>query len=129
MAVLSTTESPDLRGGNAAAEPSPPGALAVAAADPSAVPWACPGAPPPGPRLISEPTRRRDRDNLLASLKAAFDGIADAGLVENDAGLTHLPVHIVIDPRTCPCVSLFIIQAGRTQILESCGAMQPPAAA
>ena len=42
--------------------------------------------------------RRHDKDNLLASLKAVFDGIADAGLVENDAGLTHRPVEIVIDP-------------------------------
>ena len=38
--------------------------------------------------------RRRDRDNLLASLKAAFDGLADAGVVENDAGLVHKGVSI-----------------------------------
>lgn len=41
--------------------------------------------------------RRRDRDNLLASLKAAFDGLADAGLVANDAGMTHMPTEIYID--------------------------------
>jgi crossover junction endodeoxyribonuclease RusA len=41
--------------------------------------------------------RRRDRDNLLASLKAAFDGIAAAGVVEDDADLTHLPVRIEVD--------------------------------
>jgi Holliday junction resolvase RusA-like endonuclease len=40
---------------------------------------------------------RRDRDNLLASMKAAFDGITDAGLVSDDAGLTHLPVEIDYD--------------------------------
>lgn len=41
--------------------------------------------------------RRRDKDNLLASLKSAFDGIADADVVENDAGLTHLPVECEVD--------------------------------
>jgi Holliday junction resolvase RusA-like endonuclease len=41
--------------------------------------------------------RRRDRDNLLSSLKAAFDGIAAAGVVEDDADLTHLPVLIGLD--------------------------------
>jgi len=41
--------------------------------------------------------RRRDKDNLLASLKAAFDGLADAGVVENDAGFTHLPVGVTVD--------------------------------
>ncbi len=41
--------------------------------------------------------RRRDRDNLLASLKAAFDGIADAGIVADDSGITHLPVQCKID--------------------------------
>lgn len=41
--------------------------------------------------------RRRDRDNLLASLKAAFDGIAAAGVVEDDANLTHLPVRVEVD--------------------------------
>lgn len=38
--------------------------------------------------------RRRDRDNLLAMLKAAFDGIADAGLVEDDADFTYAPVRL-----------------------------------
>lgn len=28
-----------------------------------------------------------DPDNIIASLKAAFDGLADAGVVENDRGL------------------------------------------
>ena len=37
-------------------------------------------------------SRRRDSDNLLASMKAAFDGIADSGVIENDSGLTHMPV-------------------------------------
>ena len=34
----------------------------------------------------------RDRDNALAKLKAAFDGMADAGLVVNDSAFTYLPV-------------------------------------
>jgi crossover junction endodeoxyribonuclease RusA len=36
--------------------------------------------------------RRRDKDNLLASLKAAFDGLVDAGIVEDDAGVSHAPM-------------------------------------
>ena len=46
--------------------------------------------------------RRRDKDNLLASLKAAFDGIADACIVNDDSALTHMPIKIVVgssDPR------------------------------
>lgn len=41
--------------------------------------------------------RRRDRDNLQASLKAAFDGLADAGLLLDDVGLTHLPPVLRVD--------------------------------
>ena len=41
--------------------------------------------------------RRRDRDNLLASMKAAFDGIADAGLIANDYGLRLEGVGVEID--------------------------------
>ncbi len=33
--------------------------------------------------------RRRDRDNLLASMKSAFDGIADAGVVSDDSSFRH----------------------------------------
>jgi len=38
--------------------------------------------------------RRRDPDNCLAALKAAFDGLRDAGLIADDNRLTHLPVVI-----------------------------------
>lgn len=31
--------------------------------------------------------RRRDSDNLLATCKAVFDGIADAGIIVNDSAL------------------------------------------
>lgn len=33
--------------------------------------------------------RNRDRDNLLASMKSAFDGLADAGIVRNDSAFRH----------------------------------------
>lgn len=39
-----------------------------------------------------------DRDNIIGSLKAAFDGLADAGLLHNDRGLTQLPPVRLIDP-------------------------------
>lgn len=35
--------------------------------------------------------RRTDEDNLIAWLKASFDGLQDSGIVANDSGLTHLP--------------------------------------
>jgi Holliday junction resolvase RusA-like endonuclease len=35
--------------------------------------------------------RRRDGDNLIAWLKATFDGLEDAGIVENDGNFIHLP--------------------------------------
>lgn len=41
--------------------------------------------------------RRRDKDNAVSSMKAAFDGLADAGVVVNDSGLTHLPCEMLVD--------------------------------
>jgi crossover junction endodeoxyribonuclease RusA len=41
--------------------------------------------------------RRRDKDNLLAQLKSAFDGIADSGLILNDSGLTPMPPEMLVD--------------------------------
>ena len=41
--------------------------------------------------------RRRDRDNLIASCKAYFDGLADAGLIANDSGFTLGPVVFGVD--------------------------------
>lgn len=38
-----------------------------------------------------------DRDNLLASCKPIFDGLQDAGVIENDAGFTYLPVRLEKD--------------------------------
>lgn len=54
--------------------------------------------------------RKRDRDNLLASMKAAFDGLADGGVVGDDAGFVHLPPVIEIDkerPRVVITISPF----------------------
>ena len=41
--------------------------------------------------------RKRDRDNLQAMLKPAFDGFQDAGLVEDDCWITHHPCEIKYD--------------------------------
>lgn len=54
--------------------------------------------------------RQRDKDNLLASLKAAFDGIADSRLVANDSGLTFLPVRVVYNKNERETVSLIITE-------------------
>lgn len=45
-------------------------------------------------------SRKRDGDNLLASMKTYFDGIADSGLIGDDSGLTHLPVFVAKDGRS-----------------------------
>ena len=36
-------------------------------------------------------TRRMDPDNLIATMKAAFDGITDAGVWRDDRDVTYLP--------------------------------------
>ena len=51
--------------------------------------------------------RRRDKDNALASMKAAFDGIADAGLVSDDSALTYLPV-VMLKSKENPRVEVTI---------------------
>lgn len=40
-----------------------------------------------------------DADGRLASLKGAIDSLQDAGIIENDAGLVHLPVQQVVCPK------------------------------
>lgn len=54
--------------------------------------------------------RRRDKDNLLASLKAAFDGAQDAGLIADDSGLTYLPITIEAPDKANAGVSLTFIR-------------------
>ncbi len=48
-------------------------------------------------RFYFRDRRRRDRDNLLASMKAAFDGIVDSGLIRDDCDMIHMPVVIGYD--------------------------------
>jgi Holliday junction resolvase RusA-like endonuclease len=38
-----------------------------------------------------------DQDNRIASIKGVMDGIAEAGIVANDRGLTWLPVRHEVD--------------------------------
>lgn len=52
--------------------------------------------------------RRRDMDNAQAALKAAWDGIADAGVIANDSGLVHLPPEMRID-KANPRVEISIV--------------------
>lgn len=40
-------------------------------------------------RWFTKTARHPDPDNALASLKAAFDGFRDAGLIDDDNGLAH----------------------------------------
>ncbi|MBM4019810.1 MAG: endodeoxyribonuclease RusA [Planctomycetes bacterium] len=58
-------------------------------------------------RFFFRTCRHRDRDNLLASLKPAFDGIADARVVGNDAGMIHMPVEQYVD-RADPRVEIVV---------------------
>ena len=41
--------------------------------------------------------RERDPDNFGASLKAAYDGLQDAGLIVNDSGIKPMPAKIEFD--------------------------------
>lgn len=52
---------------------------------------------------------RRDGDNLLASLKPAFDGIVDAGVLADDRGLSHEPVGVYVD-RANPRVEITLTE-------------------
>lgn len=51
--------------------------------------------------------RRRDADNLLGLCKPIFDSLQDSGVIDNDSGLTHLPVQCEID-RDNPRVEITI---------------------
>lgn len=74
------------------------------------------GAPPPRYRLARvqviakfRDARRRDKDNLLAMLKPAFDALADAGVVRDDRDFEYAPV-IVRRDRERPGITLVIIE-------------------
>lgn len=55
---------------------------------------------------------RRDPDNMLASLKAAFDGLRDARIIADDDRLTHLPPQLFLDAER-PRVELIITEDGQ----------------
>lgn len=42
--------------------------------------------------------KQQDPDNMLRSLKSAFDGLQDAGVIANDRNLIHLPPEFARDP-------------------------------
>lgn len=54
--------------------------------------------------------RRRDKDNLLSSMKSAIDGLADAGIVANDSQFTFLPVVIGPPKKNSPGVRIIILE-------------------
>ena len=58
---------------------------------------------------FSKTVRTQDADNLLGRLKSTFDGIADAGIVANDRGITHLPP-VQTKDATNPRVELVITE-------------------
>jgi Holliday junction resolvase RusA-like endonuclease len=58
-------------------------------------------------RFFFPDARKRDRDNLLAWLKAYIDGLADAEVVVNDAAFTFPPVEVHVD-RDRPRVELVV---------------------
>lgn len=50
-----------------------------------------------------------DGDNLNASLKAAFDGLQDAGIIVNDSGLTVLPPRQLIGDAAAEAMVVLVI--------------------
>lgn len=50
-------------------------------------------------RWFTKTIRHPDADNALASLKAAFDGFKDAGLLADDNGLAHEPIEFSKDAK------------------------------
>ena len=60
------------------------------------------------PHFFWPDKRRRDKDNAVASLKAAFDGLQDGGVIENDAEL-DINVAIFHVDHAHPRVELIIV--------------------
>lgn len=48
-------------------------------------------------RIYWPDKRIRDRDNAQGRLKPVWDGLADAGVVQNDAGFTHHAPEMLLD--------------------------------
>lgn len=57
---------------------------------------------------------KHDSDNSTASIKAGFDGIADAGVIKNDSGLTPMPPEMFVD-RKNPRVEITIQEIATAQ--------------
>lgn len=62
--------------------------------------------------------RRRDRDNLLASMKSAYDGLVDAGILEDDSGVIHLPIEVGYD-RARPRVEIVVSPVSPRRVGEA----------
>jgi Holliday junction resolvase RusA-like endonuclease len=56
--------------------------------------------------------RTHDNDNLNASLKAARDGLADAGLVKDDTSIRNVEPVVAVD-KNDPRVELWITKGGK----------------
>ncbi len=56
--------------------------------------------------------RRRDQQNMIAWTKAPIDGLQDADIIEDDSGLTFLPVEVLIDTET-PRLQIIITKMER----------------
>ena len=54
--------------------------------------------------------RRRDADNLIASLKSGFDGLTDAGIWTDDHLITHLPPVMAVD-KTNPRIEIVVTES------------------
>ena len=89
----------------------------VALAESRKMDWGRPAAAASLQATFFLPARKRDPDNCVAALKAAIDGIADAGILANDRDLTILPPVVV--PRAVwsatsgvlrPCVVLKVTE-------------------
>lgn len=61
-------------------------------------------------RWFSKTKRRPDADNALASLKAAFDGLTDAGVWTDDRAATFMPIEFGVD-KSNPRVEVEIQEA------------------
>ena len=63
------------------------------------------------PHFFYDVLRRRDLDNLAASLKAARDGLQDACLVVNDSDIKNLDPVVVVDRTEVPRVELWLVES------------------
>jgi len=62
-------------------------------------------------RFYFATTRGRDADNANASMKAAFDGLTDAGVWIDDKVVSHLPSTLAVD-KNSPRVEVIVTEGG-----------------